>query len=344
LTKSVLDRNIGPPGKEMILDLIEGVPVSVTGNQARGLANADVVAAIWQIPPAIHNVYVRIIHSLGDAAQNKLRGVNISLAPPQGLLAPTFNYDEPMNLATRAAADKDVVVVFAAGNYGPAENTLNPWSVAPWVLSIGAASEDGERLADFSSRGVPSDPLYRPTVVAPGVDQIVAHPRRIPKTNEQLSAEKRIGFEQRVPLPERPDYTVVSGTSIACPVVTSVASQIIYYIDWLKLQVLRTKPDLPPDATWAQIYTHNRMAPLDNRLTTNRFAGKLDFFGAATTGSYSLHSTPALVKQIILDMALSMPSYKPHEVGAGFVSKELAIHYFGAFGKVDPKMTSYKVL
>jgi subtilisin family serine protease len=343
LAKSMLDRNIGPPGTEL-LDLIEGVAVSATTKQAEGFADAEAVAAIWRIPAAIHEVYVRIIRSLGDAAQNKIRVANISLAPPRGLLDPRFDPEEPMNLATRAATDKDVIVVCAAANYGPAENTLNPWSVASWVLSVGAASEDGERLADFSSRGVPSDPLYRPTVVAPGIDRIVAHPRKIPKTEEQRAAEKRVGFKQRVSWLKRSQYTVVSGTSFACPVVTSVAGQVIYYMDHLRLQVLLAKPEIPPDATWAQIYTHGRTATLDDRLTTNRLAGTLTHAGGASTGSYPFHSTPAVVKQIVMDMALGMPPYKPHEVGAGFVSQQLALHYFGAFGPAVSEITSYKVL
>jgi subtilisin family serine protease len=341
LARSMVDRNIGPPGTET-LDLIEGVAVSATMKQVEALSDAEAVGAIWGIAAAIHEVYVRIIRSLGNAVQNKIRVVNISLAPPRGLLDPHFDPEEPMNLATRAAADKRLIVVFAAANYGPVENTLNPWSVAPWVLSVGAASEDGKRLADFSSRGVPSDPLYRPTVVAPGIDQIVAHPSKIPKTEEQLSAEMRIGFKQRVPWLKHSQYTVVSGTSFACPVVVSVAGQIIYFMDHLRL--LLGKPEIPPDATWAQIYTHGRTATLDDRLTTNRLAGKLTHAGGASTGSYPFHSTPAVVKQIVMDMALGMPPHKPHEIGAGFVSQPLALHYFGRFGRVAPEITSYKVL
>jgi len=343
LAGRVRDRNIGRRGVE-VLALIEGVAVSTTGREAEGLSRAGVVAALWQVPAAIHEPYVRTIWSLGDAVKEKIRVVNLSLAPPRDVLDPRFRAEEPMNLATRAAADKGLLVLFAAGNYGPAENTLNPWSVAPWVLSVGAASEDGEFLADFSSRGVPGDPLYRPTVTAPGIDQLVAHPSGIPKTQQQLAAEERTGFNQRVPESERSRYTVVSGTSMACPVVLAVAAQVIFYMDRLKALPPFRKRKVPPDATWVQMYTHRRTDPLDDRLTTNRLAGKLALAGGASTGSYPLHSTPAVVKQIILDMALGMPAYKPHEVGAGFVSRELALHYFGGLGWADPPITSYKVL
>jgi subtilisin family serine protease len=343
LTRDLADRSIGPAGTER-LALIEAVAIRATVRQAADLSDAPCIGALWRIPAAIHDVYVRIIRSLGDVVENGIRVANISLAPPPTLLGSRFDPDEPMNLATRAAAAGDVVVVFAAANYGPAEDSLNPWSVAPWVLSVGAASEDGERLADFSSRGIPRDLLYRPTVVAPGIDRIVAHPRKVPKTQEQLEAEKRIGFSKRVPWLKRAHYTVVSGTSFACPEVSGVAGQIIYYIEQLKRQVLQARAEIPPDATWAQIYTHRRAAPLDDRLTISRVAGKLAQSGGASTGSYPFQSSPAVVKQIIMDMALDMPGYQPHEVGAGFVSQQVALHYFGAFGPATPQIASYKVL
>src|SRR2546430_11602379 len=69
----------------------------------------------------------------------------------------------------------------SAGNDGPGENTLNPYSVAPWVIGVAASCsatntlaqrvhcQPGGMVADFSSRGIPGDPLYHPTVTAPGV-------------------------------------------------------------------------------------------------------------------------------------------------------------------------------
>ena len=95
-------------------------------------------------------------------------------------------------------------------------------------------------------------------------------------------------------------------------------------MDHLRLQVLQKTREIPSTATWAQIYTHARATPLDDRLTTNRLAGKLTHAGAASTGSYPFQSTPAVVKQIIMDMALGMAPYKPHEIGAGFVSQQLS--------------------
>lgn len=82
----------------------------------------------------------------------------------------SFSPDDPINVASKTAHDAGLAVLFAAGNAGPDPNTLNPYCVAPWVICVAAGHKDGRTLADFSSRGVAGDPLYHPTITAPGVN------------------------------------------------------------------------------------------------------------------------------------------------------------------------------
>jgi len=48
--------------------------------------------------------------------------------------------------------DSGISVVFSAGNRGDQPNSLNPYSVADWVIGVGSGTKD-RRLSEFSSRG-----------------------------------------------------------------------------------------------------------------------------------------------------------------------------------------------
>jgi serine protease AprX len=94
-----------------------------------------------------------------------------------------FDPAHPINIASKKIYDRGIAVVFAAGNEGPGENTMNPYSVAPWVISVAASCKTvspdptngagqcaGGFLADFSSRGRAGDAMYHPDITAPGVN------------------------------------------------------------------------------------------------------------------------------------------------------------------------------
>ncbi|MDY6946148.1 MAG: S8 family serine peptidase, partial [Pseudomonadota bacterium] len=81
---------------------------------------------------------------------------------------------DPVNFALAGAARNQLVVV-AAGNSGTLEDrsSLSAWARQPWVLSVGAAEDEaGRQLADYSSRGVASDPDSGPDLVACGVSRL----------------------------------------------------------------------------------------------------------------------------------------------------------------------------
>jgi serine protease AprX len=130
-----------------------------------------------------------------------------------------FDPNDPINIASKALHDAGVTVLFAAGNEGPDTNTQNPYSVAPWVIAVAAGTKDTGRLADFSSRGIPGDALYHPTLTAPGVDIIAAKAKQ--SVLAPLSLQKDL---QMIPLPYQPYYTTMSGTSMATPHVAGVVA------------------------------------------------------------------------------------------------------------------------
>jgi len=155
-----------------------------------------------------------------------------------------FVAGDPINVASKTAYDNGMVVVFAAGNSGPGENTLNPYSVAPWVIGVAAGCttdagvvdtsvrcKPGSLLAQFSSRGIPGDPLYHPTITAPGV-WIASTRASTGSTINVATAGLNVFCQPADPVL----YTCANGTSMATPHISGVVALI-----------LQAKPGLHPD-------------------------------------------------------------------------------------------------
>ena len=124
-----------------------------------------------------------------------------------------FDINDPVNVATKMLTDRGVNVVFSAGNTGAGWHTLNPYAVAPWVVSVGATDFRG-RLADFSSRGSFASQLFRPTLVAPGV-RVVG----LRSSGVSVTGAEGVGFNGDVNIApgNMPFYTTASGTSFSAP-------------------------------------------------------------------------------------------------------------------------------
>src|SRR6266545_2528333 len=124
-----------------------------------------------------------------------------------------YDPNDPVNVATRMLADRGVSVVFSAGNNGPGMDTLNPYAMAPWVVSVGATDEQG-RLADFSSRGSFTK-LSGPSLVAPGVNVV-----SLRATGVNVNGLLNLGLGgdlSRLSAQDLLNYTVGSGTSFSAP-------------------------------------------------------------------------------------------------------------------------------
>ncbi|HXO86007.1 MAG TPA: S8 family serine peptidase, partial [Gemmatimonadales bacterium] len=163
----------------------------------------------------------------------------------------TFDPKDPINEATKKLSNRGITVVFAAGNEGPGENTLNPYSAAPWVISVAAGCklyvadptnseshcmlDDGSDplvptdneprahvLADFSSRGIAGDPLYHPDITAPGV-HIVSTRAATGTVLNGSDANHDIRICNIAAL-NQPFYTCASGTSMASPHIAGVVA------------------------------------------------------------------------------------------------------------------------
>ena len=185
-----------------------------------------------------------------------------------------FDLNDPVNIASKMLADRNVNVVFSAGNSGAGNGTLNPYSAAPWVISVGATDEKGN-LADFSSRGVFGDSYQKTSLVAPGVN--VAGLRNLVSQTGILGILAG-GDTQRLSLAEMPFYTTASGTSFSAPQVAGAIAL-----------MLEANPNLNP----AQIkdILQRSATPLPKNYSHETGAGMLNTYAAVLESAFPQRKT-----------------------------------------------------
>ncbi|WNI28410.1 S8 family serine peptidase [Streptomyces sp. ITFR-6] len=168
-----------------------------------------------------------IIAGMQWAVDQKADVVSMSL----GSAAPT-DCTDPMSMAAEEfGKSKDTLFVVAAGNAGPALNTVSSPGCAPSVLTVGAVDRD-DSTAQFSSRG-PAIGAHtlKPEIAAPGVE---------------ISAAAAGGRGIYA-------YQSMSGTSMATPHVAGAAAIVKErHPDWTAQQVKAAlvssaKSDIPGD-------------------------------------------------------------------------------------------------
>ena len=148
-----------------------------------------------------------------------------------------FDPRHPVAVATKAVADNGAVIVFAAGNsgYSETEMSLNPFSQAPWVISVAASNVDDATTnrAEFSSNGLIFDNSQAVTIGGGGHtvftgDRIGVYHPDVAAPGDNISSTCSSASTVVGPCPP-PTYTnaVAGGTSMASPHVAGAAAVLL---------------------------------------------------------------------------------------------------------------------
>lgn len=244
-----------------------GANSSGTGyfNTFTGLAKrADVISVRVldsQGSGTVSNVIAGINWVITNKATYKIRVINMSLGHSVGESYKT----DPLCQAVERAWKAGIVVICSAGNtgrasatasagldnggYGTAYGSVQSPGNDPYVITVGAMKAGATRVADqiatYSSRG-PSrlDYVVKPDIVAPGnkVVSVLAN---------STFLERAFGTSNSVPLSAyysgtrtgtSTNYFVMSGTSMAAPVVSGAVAL-----------MLQQQPGLSPDTVKARL-------------------------------------------------------------------------------------------
>ena len=265
------------------------------GTHVAGLIAGDGTASngAWTgVAPRANIVSVRVIDSNGHATLSRI------FAGMQWVLANRTTYNiKVVNMSFGAAAlsgyQNDLLasaaemltfagltVVIAAGNTGPGPSTIASPATDPFVITAGAADDNGtvilgdDSVAIWSSRGPTAfDGIAKPDLIAPGRKMIGL---RAPGSSIDSSYPDR-----RVTAPgaATPQYFTMSGTSMAAPVVAGVAALF-----------LEQHPFASPLLVKQQLV--GTAHPLVGVAVTDQGAGIVDAFAALTIRATGMGYTP----------------------------------------------------
>lgn len=159
---------------------------------------------------SIESMYRGLLWVLENRIRYRIRVLNISVGIGSG-----GNKERMAELAglLEAVWEQGIVVVCAAGNNGPGEDTISPLAKSRRVITVGC-HEGGffgarqDLCENYSGRGSAGMPYRKPDLVAPGTDVI--------SCNVKWQRNYRGVF--------RNAYLKKSGTSMATPVVSGAAA------------------------------------------------------------------------------------------------------------------------
>jgi len=256
--------------------------------------------------------YVRLLQGIDFCLKQRVDVLNLSLGPAR-LLPSTTEDPDPLYVATDVVRQLGVPVIVAAGNKGPAPDTLQFLARATWVVAVGA-TDDQARLLDSSSRGVPDGPT--PAVVSDGT---ISQPDpRFPKPSTSWAAPKVAavaGWTKLLLMLVAKDVQALLAGQLPAP---EVPVPVIGFCD--------TGIDR---AGWDDTALAPVMVPRTVRqgLWYRKVLAWLEHLNLAV----QIRNDPMTVSLALGLMARPLPEYQPFEVGQGFVWTHQLLSFFASF-------------
>lgn len=214
---------------------------------------------------------------LANHAEYGIRVINNSWADG----AITYDPAHPLNVASKAAHDAGITVVFAAGNDGQASGDVyNRYAFPDWVIGVGGVTKLGT-LGDYSSRGTAE---HHPDVMAPG--SFIASARAVTGVVTDANSSP---FDltdplapEFIPLEYTVHYTAAIGTSMSAPHVAGVVAL-----------MLEANPALTPDQVKALLV--QTASPVPGCPVWDCGAGTVDALAAVTAALGAVNDPPVAV-------------------------------------------------
>ncbi len=179
------------------------------------------------IAPGADLLVVKVINASGDGDRsNILKGLEWAVDNGANITSISLgwgNYPEvftPEGAAIKSATEKDVLVVVSAGNSGPDYFTGSVPGSNLYTLSV-AASDQNNKIADFSSTGPTFAMQAYPSITAPGVDIIAPL-----GSNSHIEMQEEY-LENVISGTSGSDYVPLSGTSMSAPMVAGAAALLL---------------------------------------------------------------------------------------------------------------------
>ena len=215
----------------------------------QGVAPDVDIVAVRAFGPDGSGTYIDVIKALGWIVANRhrydIRVLNLSFGAPTA----SHYWDDPVNQAVMMAWKSGIVVVTAAGNEGPGPMTVGVPGNLPYVITIGAMTDNytpddrsDDRLARFSATGPTVEGFVKPELLAPGGHMLGQMP---PYAWLPLQYPEYV-----VPVG---NYFTMSGTSQAAAVVSGIVAL-----------MLEDDPSLAPDDIKCRLMASARAAVRDD--------------------------------------------------------------------------------